>query len=71
MKLKSLPQLLTTQQLKELVIQFPEEAQVFRADTIITVTAPNGVKVLSAIKHHTQEMWHVMAMPKLVHLAVS
>jgi hypothetical protein len=71
MKLKSLPKLLTTQQLKELVIQFPEEAQVFRADTIITVTAPNGVKVLSAIKHHTQEMWHVMAMPKLVHLAVS
>ena len=70
MKLKSLPQLLTTQQLKELVFSFPEEAQIFRADTIITVTAPNGVKVLSAIKHHTLEQWHVMTMPKIVQLAV-
>lgn len=71
MKLKSLPQLLTTQQLKELIASFPEDAQIFRADTIITVTAPNKTKVLSAIKHHTLEQWHVMAMPKLVHMSAA
>lgn len=70
MKLKSLPQLLTTQQLKQLIASFPNDAKVFQADTIITVSTTQDVKILSAIKHHTLEQWHVMAVPKLVQLAI-
>jgi len=70
MKLKSLPQLLTTQQLKELIASFPSDAKVFRADTIITVSTTQDVKILSAIKHNSLEQWHVMAVPKMVHLAI-
>ena len=58
---------LTTKQLDAILAQFPANASIYRGDTIRTVKAPDGSKVLSAAKMGSK--WHVMAAPGLVSAA--
>lgn len=64
--MKSLPTALTTKQLNALLAGFPKAAVISRHETIITVTAPNGKKVLSAAKAPARALWHVMAVEGLI-----
>lgn len=64
--LVSLPTNLTTKQLTELLGQFPANAVVKRTDSTATVTAPDGSKVLSALKHPTRALWVVRAVQNLI-----
>lgn len=63
--MKSLPTALTTKQLDTLLAGFPKAAVISRFDTIITVKAPNGKKILSATKGG-RALWHVMAVEGLI-----
>jgi hypothetical protein len=64
--MKSLPTPLTTKQLDALLAGFPSAAVINRHATVVTVTAPNGTKVLSAVKPSGRAIWHVMAVEGLV-----
>ncbi len=69
MQLKSLPTLLTTAQVDALVAQFPAVAVVHRYEFVITVYAPDGQRVFSAIRYQAgSDLWHVMAVPTLIEL---
>jgi hypothetical protein len=65
MSLQSLPTEITRRQLDAILGGFPSNAGIKRHPDIVTVYAPDGTKVLSAIKLY-QNVWHVMAMPGLI-----
>jgi len=56
---------MTTSTLESLLASFPRSAAITRHETVITVCAPNGQKVLSAISP-VHGMWNVMSVPGLV-----
>jgi hypothetical protein len=68
--LKSLPTPLSKHQLDNLLGGFPANADIHRHDTIVTVYAPNGTKVLSAA-NVAPNRWHVMAVPGLISTTTS
>jgi len=55
---------MTKKSLDALLSSFPSSAVINRTPIVITVTSPEGGKVLSAM--HVRGGWHVMAMPGLV-----
>ncbi len=64
--MKSLPTLLTTKEIQALLGQFPDNATVELHPAWAAVRAPNGDKVLSAIKHPSRALWSVRAKEGLV-----
>ena len=59
---------MTDSQINDLLNGFPKKAEIHRSETIHTVYAPNGTKVLSAAQvAHNQ--WHVMAVAGLIQAA--
>ena len=69
-KLKSLPGMMTTGQLNQLLSQFPSNARITgnEPESISRVVyAPNGDRVLSAAMYALNR-WHVMAIPGIVNV---
>lgn len=67
--MQSLPTLLNTRELDELIAQFPASCEVFRGDKIVTIRATNKQgerkKLLSAVSP-TGHKWHVMTAPGII-----
>lgn len=68
--MNSLPTPLSTQELTSLVDQFPSNATVKKFETSVTVFAPNGDKVLSALKVPGKALWAVRAKEGLINMKV-
>lgn len=68
--MKSLPTPLSTKELTVLLAQFPANASFCRSDMVVTVYAPNGDKVLSAIKAPHKALWAVRAKEGLINVKV-
>jgi hypothetical protein len=68
--MKSLPTLLSTADLNNLLDGFPSNAQVSRTDSSVVVKAPKGQRVLSAISSDGNQ-WHVMAVEGLINIKLS
>lgn len=68
--MKSLPTPLRTAELLKLLGQFPANARIDKAETTVTVFAPNGDKVLSAIKAPHKALWAVRAKEGLINVKV-
>lgn len=65
--MKSLPTLLSTSALKSLLSSIPSDLAVIKMSThTCVVRAPNGVKIISAIKAPRLAKWHVMALPGMI-----
>ena len=64
--MQSLPTPLTTKALKTLLAGFPDNADIRMGNISCTVRAPDGTKILSAIKAPNRALWHVMAMPGMI-----
>lgn len=64
--MKSLPTLLTTKQLNKLLDNFPDNAVIQRSPITAVVFAPNGDKVLSAVRHPLRAAWSVRAVEGLI-----
>lgn len=57
--------LLSTRQLDGLLGSFPKAARIERTDSTVSVYAPKGQHVLSAVSPNGRQ-WHVMTVPGLV-----
>ena len=69
-KLQSLPAMLNTAELNQLLRQFPVNAKITGVEPgsiSRVVYAPNGEKVLSATEYR-KDLWHVMAVPGMINV---
>ena len=64
--MKSLPTLLSTKALKALLAPLPPAAIVTQTARFCVVKAPNGVKIIRAIKAPRHAQWHVMALEGMI-----
>ena len=64
--MKSLPTLLSTKALKALLATLPPAAIVTLTASTCVVKAPNGVKIIRAIKAPRHAQWHVMALEGMI-----
>ena len=64
--MKSLPTLLSTKALKALLATLPPAAIVTQTARFCVVKAPNGVKIIRAIKAPRHAQWHVRALPGMI-----
>lgn len=63
--MKSLPALLSTKALTQLLATLPAAHITLTASTCV-VKAPNGVKIIRAIKAPRHARWHVMALEGMI-----
>ena len=68
--MKALPTPLSTKELKALLAQFPANAKIEESEIVITVSAPDGTKVLSAIKAPHRALWAVRAREGLINVKI-
>lgn len=64
MKLKTVATM-STEQVSALLATLPKSADIRKGETIVTVYAPNGKKVISAANVYGNQ-WHVMAADGLI-----
>jgi len=64
--MKSLPTLLSTKALTQLLATLPTYADITLTANTCVVKAPNGVKIIRAIKAPRHARWHVMALEGMI-----